>query len=320
MPDPTPVIIDTDPGIDDAMAILFAARSKAIELLGLTTTFGNARLDQTTRNALLLRDRFELGCPVHQGAAAPLVVPMDPPADFVHGADGLGEAGFEPPPLPADAGDAIQFLIDSARARPGEITLIAVGRLTNLALALARAPDIESKFRSIVIMGGSINRSGVGGNVTPVAEANIHGDPHAADRVFRASWPLTMVGLDVTMRTVMTPAQVEHLRERGGDAGDFIARITRFYEAFYRSSHGVPGFAVHDSSAVARVVAPELFNVESGGLRVITDGPAYGQTVLVPQHRGWADEHWMNLPSHDVCVDVNADAVLELYLDTLIDG
>ncbi|MEM7221225.1 MAG: nucleoside hydrolase [Pseudomonadota bacterium] len=317
---PNKIIIDTDPGIDDAMALLFAARAPQIDLVGITTTFGNALIDQTTRNAHYLNERFDLGAPVHTGAARPLFADLDPPADFVHGSDGLGQAGLVIPDVAGDAGDGVQFLIDQLRAHPGEITVVAIGRLTNLALALARAPDIVDLVKSVVIMGGALGRGGFGGNVTPVAEANVIGDPHAADRVLRAAWPVVMVGLDVTMQTVMMQGLVEDLRDNGGETGEFIYAITRFYQKFYKDNHGLEGFAVHDSSAVAYLLAPDLFKTEAGGLRVMTEGLAYGQTVLAPAGKTYPIPGWQDLQEQHACVDVRADAVLDLIMTTLLDA
>lgn len=317
---PQKIIIDTDPGIDDAMALLFAHRAPSIELVGITTTYGNATIEQTTRNANYLVDRFGLDCPVHMGSGRPLFADPEPPADFVHGSDGLGEAGLVIPKLSDDGGDAVAFLIDTLRANPGEITIVAVGRMTNLALALSRAPEIVSLVKAVVIMGGALGRGGFGGNVTPCAEANIIGDPHAADRVLRAAWPVTMVGLDVTMKTVMTPSRIDELKRRGGETGEFLHAISRFYQAFYTNNHGLEGFAVHDSSAVAYVLAPELFTTEAGGLRVVTEGIAYGQTLLAPAGKSYHLPVWQGLAEQQACVDVNADGVLDLYMSTLLDA
>jgi len=245
------VIFDTDPGVDDAMALLFLHYAREVELVGITTTFGNGRIDTTTWNALYLTERFGIDAPVASGPATPLVGPAPPPTDFVHGANGLGDVplpttlGRKPDPRPAH-----RFIIDMVRAHPGEITIVAVGRMTNLALALREDPAIAGLVRAIVIMGGAFGHNGFHGNVTPVAEANIHGDPLAADEVFGGTWPITVVGLDVTQRTQMTTDYLEALAKDGGEAGQFIWDITRFYVAFHHAA-GVPNMFVHDSSADA---------------------------------------------------------------------
>ncbi len=309
------VVFDTDPGVDDAMALLFAHASPEIELVGITTTFGNASVEQTTRNALLIADRFGIACPVHRGAAAPLVGTADPPPDFVHGRDGLGEAGFEPSPR-QPSGDAAAFLVDTIRTHPHEITVVAVGRMTNLARALELDSGIATLVKGIVVMGGAFGRDGHGGNVTPCAEANMHGDAHAADRVMTAPWPLTLVPLDVTHQTRMAPAILETLAVRGGEAGAFIERIARFYRAFYARTGAGDAFPVHDSSAVACLLAPGLYRRETGAVRVVTEGIARGQTLFAQAERFYALDDWQGLPMREVCFGVDADAVLELWLET----
>lgn len=201
------VIFDTDPGIDDAMALLLLARHPDIELLGITTVFGNSGIDTVTRNALFLKDRFGLSAPVARGAGHAIDdVAVPQAAHFVHGENGLGNIAL-PATLQAtpDARPAHQLLIDLIHQQPGEITLIAVGRMTNLALALRAAPDIARLVKQVVVMGGAFGRNGHTGNVTPVAEANIIGDPVAADIAFGASWPVVIVGLDVTKEVTNDP-------------------------------------------------------------------------------------------------------------------
>ena len=307
------VLFDTDPGIDDAMALLFAHFSPSIELVGVTTTFGNAAIETTTRNAQYLVDTFAVGCPVHQGAAVPLQLELDDPPTFVHGVDGLGDAGVPVPPL-RPTGDAVDFIIDTLRRRPGEITIVAVGRMTNLAAALARAPEVAALVKGVVIMGGALGRNGFTGNITSTAEANIYGDPHAAARVMAAPWPVIMVGLDVTMQTIMRAERVQDLARQAGDVGEFLQRISAHYLNFYRSERGVDGFPIHDSSALAYLLAPELFHLAAGPIAVATAGDTMGQTVL--KDRASAD----NLPEQAACVAVQADAVVDLYMDTLINA
>lgn len=311
------IIFDTDPGIDDAMALLFAHRSPAIELLGITTTFGNATIDQTTRNALFLVDRFGIDAPVHRGAAEPLVGEADPPPDFVHGRDGLGDTGV-PRPDVEPSGDAAAFIVDCARARPGEVTVVAIGRMTNLAAALELEPALGSLLRQVVVMGGAFGRDGIAGNVTPCAEANIFGDPVAADRVMTAAWPLTLVPLDVTMKTRMAPERMAAVAEQGGEEGALVAAMARFYQAFYERTSGDVAFPVHDSSAIACLLAPSLYGQETGGVRVVTEGIARGQTLFAPAGRFYAHDDWEGLPERRICVDVDGDAVLDLWQETVL--
>jgi len=314
----TKIIFDTDPGIDDAMALLFAHYAPEIDVVGITTVLGNASLDNVTRNALHICERFDISAPVHKGAAAPLLIASDEPPAFVHGDDGLGNINPDTPRNQHASASAAQFIVDQVLQHPHEITLVAVGRLTNLALALRLNPEIIGLVKEVVIMGGALGTNEHTGNVTPVAEANIYGDPHAADIVLTANWPLTLVGLDVTMTCVMQQAQMRHLRERAGAAGQFIWDISRHYEDYYHRTRGVKGFPVHDSCAIAYVLEPDLFKVRNGAIRVVTEGISIGQTIMVPGGRLFPPGDWHNVPESGGCVEVNSEALLELYDSVLL--
>src|ERR1700744_4459051 len=217
------VIYDTDPGVDDAMALVFQALHPDIELLGITSVFGNATIDTTTHNALYLRSRFAPGVPVARGAAAPLSRQAPAPLGWIHGDNGLGNIDLgKTNDTALDPRPAHRFIIDTVRAHPGEVTLIAVGPMTNLALALAEDPGIARLVNRVVIMGGAFGVHGMHGNVSPAAEANIFNDPHSADQVLGAPWPLTVVGLDVTQRTIMSAAYLAKLRDEAGEDGQFV--------------------------------------------------------------------------------------------------
>lgn len=311
------VIFDTDPGIDDAMALLFLAASPEVELIGITTTFGNGTIETTTRNALYLAQRFGIEAPVARGAGAPLVgAPADPP-DFVHGGNGLGEVALpesiarEPDPRPAH-----KLIIDLVRANPGEVEIVAVGRMTNLALALREDPAIAALVKQVVIMGGAFGVNGVLGNVTPAAEANIWGDPLAADEVTGASWPLTMVGLDVTQQTRMPTPYLRALANEAGEMGQFIWEISRFYEDFHLKG-GVDSIFVHDSSAVAFLLSPDLFQTRRGAIRVVSEGLAFGMTIQKPADVVYPPGDWDGRPEHRICVSVDPDGLRRLYRSTL---
>ena len=312
------VIFDTDPGIDDAMALLFIHLHESLDLLGITTCLGNADIETTTRNALYLKQRFHIAAPVAKGAAQPLKGPTTRPAPkHIHGDNGLGNV-----PLPetitakADPRPAWQFIVDTVRAHPHEVTLIAVGRMTNLALALRHEPGIAKLVKAVSIMGGAFGGNGHTGNVSPVAEANIHGDPDAADEVMTAPWPVTVVGLDVTHETVMTPAYLRRLGDEGGEYGQFMWDISRHYEKFYRDAMGHEGIACHDSLAVAYVIDPTLFLTRRGPVRVATDGIAVGQTIQHHQRRKFPDSPWDGRPAQTVAVGIDSARFLDMYLDT----
>ena len=315
------VIYDTDPGVDDAMALLFQVRHPDIELLGVTSVFGNGTIETTTRNALYLTGQFAPHVPVARGAGAPLVREAPGPLPFIHGHNGVGDI-----PVPAD--DALggkldprpahRFIIDTVRAHPGEVTLVAVGPMTNLTLALAEDPEIAGLVRQVVIMGGAFGYHGILGNVSPASEANIFNDPHAADQVFNAAWPLAIVGLDVTERTIMSAAYLAELRDAGGSDGQFLWDVSRVYHAFHLKSEGLDGIFVHDSSAVAYLVRPDLYTTRSGPVRVLTEGLAIGQTIQKPAGMPVPNAAWDDRPAMTVCIDVDAPGMLELYRATIV--
>src|SRR3569833_2813008 len=206
-----------------------------------------------------------------------------PPVTFAHGDNGLGNIPIPAITATADPRPAAQLIIDLVRANPHEITIIAVGRMTNLAEAIARDPGIVPLVKAVSVMGGAFGRNGHFGNVTPVAEANIIGDAPAADIVFGANWPMTIVGLDVTHESVLTDEYVSALARDAGRDGAFLWEVSRFYAKFYTSSKQfLNGFAEHDSSAVAAALHPQFFTYEVGAVRVVPDGIARGQTILRP--------------------------------------
>jgi inosine-uridine nucleoside N-ribohydrolase len=313
----TDVIFDTDPGIDDAMALYLLARHPAIRLRAVTTVFGNAAVTTTTRNARGLAGLFGLqGLPVAAGAARALNATEEPHyPDFVHGGDGLGgladQAG---PAVPLDPRPAHQLICDMVNAEPGKITLIAVGPLTNLALALRHDPSITTKVRQVIIMGGAFGTRGHGGNVTPVAEANIICDPLAADAVFTAAWPVVLVGLDVTHEVVMSENFLSRLQGRGGPVGDFFWQVSRHYQRFYQGAAGIEGIYSHDASAVVYAIEPGAFTTRSGPVRVVTEGLAIGQTIQDHRNLGHGrPTAWSGMPSQQVCIGVDAGRVLSIF-------
>jgi inosine-uridine nucleoside N-ribohydrolase len=315
------VIFDTDPGVDDAMALLFLHRHPEIDLLGVTTVFGNASIELTTRNAQFLHKEWGIEAPIAKGAGKtldPLRVEQHSPT-IVHGEDGLGNIGV---PLeidwPLDPREASQFIIDTIRANPGEITILAVGRMTNLALALQADPDIAGLTKQVVIMGGAFD---VNGNVTPAAEANIHGDPDAADLVFTAPWNVVAFGLDVTMKTMMSSDDMAEMAKGGDKALTLLSDLSQFYIDFYRQGAGLDGMAIHDSCACVYLVAPELFKLRSGPVRVVCGGIADGETIQAPDTgRRFVDSPWDCKPSQQVAVSVEPNKVLEVIRVALTEG
>lgn len=312
------VIFDTDPGIDDAMALLYLSKLPEIDLLGITTVVGNADIATTTRNALFLRECFGLSAPVIRGAGETLDGVSKPEPVIVHGLNGLGDIAIpevgETGLLP---GDAAQFIIDTLRAHPGEVTIIAVGRMTNLALALRRDPAIAGLANQVVIMGGAFGYAGRSGNITPAAEANIHGDPVAADEVFAAEWPVVVVGLDVTHDIILDTDYLADLAARAGANGELLRQMSDHYARFYQDIMGLAGVVGHDLLAVTYALRPHWFATRSGPICVVCDGIATGQTIQMPASRKGGHPHWADRPAHLICTSVDAQAVLEHYRETV---
>ncbi|WP_114970418.1 nucleoside hydrolase [Rhodoferax ferrireducens] len=318
-----PVIYDTDPGVDDAMALYFALAHPAIEVLGITTTFGNVTVEQAATNALYLSAIAGKNVPVTKGVATPWCRPPGVPPAHIHGVDGLGNL---PQRVPVDRSldprSSAQFIVDMARARPGEITLVAVGPLGNLSLALKLEPNLPQLLREVIVMGGTILEPG---NVSPVAEANIWNDPHAADQVFTAGWKLTMVGLDVTHRVILPVALFKKIADHHQHvATDTLHHAVGFYAGHYGSLYPhvaeIHGCFAHDLLAFIYLVNPELFSLERGRIRVATQGLALGQTIMkrkeladYPQ-AGWGKD----VPVTQVCMEVQAEACNAVCEKTLM--
>jgi inosine-uridine nucleoside N-ribohydrolase len=291
-----PIVIDCDPGHDDAMAILLALASPEVELIGVTTVAGNQTLDKTTRNALVT---LEIGgrsdIPVAAGADAPLHRKLRTAA-HVH-----GETGLDGPELPEPSARAVD-------ADPGEwlqpgVVLVATAPLTNVARWLERGIRPER----IVWMGGAIGE----GNVTPAAEFNAFVDPEAAADVFASGIPIAMVGLDVTHKALFTRAHAERLRD-AGRAGRFVAELSDFFQGFHERSYGFGGSPIHDAMAVAHVIDPTLLTTRHVNVAVETSSELCdGRTVV--DLRGVTGRE----PNADVGVDVDADRFLELLVSRI---
>lgn len=275
---PERILIDTDPGVDDAMAILLALASPEVQVEGLTVVFGNSGdVNLLGRNAcaiLELAGRADI--PVAVGATNPLVRAYHGRGSSVHGGNGLGDVALPTPAkTPADQ-SAAHFIIDKCVSNPGEITLVTLGPLTNIGLALRIRPDLPRYVRRLVMMGGAVTAPG---NVNPVAEANVHNDPEAARLVFNAGWEITMAGLDVTTQVHMDDEYLATVRELGNRAGQFVWEITRFYIAAYHR-FGYEDMMVHDSCALMAIIRPEFFTSKFVYVDVETSGElTRGQTI-----------------------------------------
>ncbi len=293
---PLPVIVDCDPGHDDAIALLIAARHT--NLLGITTVAGNAPLARTTRNAIIVRDMLGIDVPVHSGAERPLVVPPVH-ADYVHGESGMDGADLPEPSGPPDSTDAVGFIIDTCRATEG-VWLVPTGPLTNIALALRAAPDLADRIAGISLMGG-----GSFGNRTPAAEFNLWCDPEAAAMVFDYGRRLIMTGLDVTHRFQATPARIDAIRALPGRFAAAVADLLVFFSDTYVSRHdNMQGAAVHDPLAVLALTHPDLFTWRDAHVLVEVSGRlTRGMTVI--DNRGLIERR---TPNCSMLTDVDADA------------
>jgi inosine-uridine nucleoside N-ribohydrolase len=268
-----PIILDCDPGHDDAIALVVAARHTNI--LGITTVAGNAPLESTTQNAIVVRDLMGIDAPVHAGANRPLVAPPRH-ASYVHGESGLDGAQLPPPSGPPASRDAIGFIIETVRSNDG-VWLVPTGPLTNIALALRSAPDIASRIAGISFMGG-----GLFGNRTPTAEFNIWADPEAAAIVIGYGGPLIMAGLDVTYQLQATPERIDQVRQLPGRLAATLADLLTFFSDTYSRRHeNIRGGAVHDPLAVMALTHPDLFTRSFSHVDIETAGEhTRGMTVI----------------------------------------
>ena len=297
-----PIFLDCDPGHDDAIALLLALASPEVELLGVTTVHGNQTLDKTTDNALRVLELVgRSDIPVARGADQPLL------RDLYVAAHVHGESGLDGPELPAATAEpvdepAIDFV--AGRIRPGTV-FVAVGPLTNIALYLEAHGT--ANLDRIVLMGGAIAE----GNMTPAAEFNIWADPEAAHRVFHSGLPVTMIGLDVTHKALLTPAWLDRFRA-AGLIGTFVAELVVFFKRYHAETYGWDGAPIHDAVAVAQLLRPSLVRTEHRNVEIEVDSElCRGRTVVDLWQRT------QRVPNADVGVDVDSDAFFELLLERI---
>ena len=300
------IILDCDPGPDDAIAIMAAARYG--ELLGITTVSGNVDLERTTRNALITCQVAGVDVPVHAGAARPLVAERRH-AQFIHGESGLDGPRLPPLERSGTSDDAVRFIIDTVRSRE-EVWLVAVGPLTNVALALRSAPDIAGRVAGISIMGGGL----AFGNVTPAAEFNIFADPEAAAVVFEAPMRRIMAPLDLTHQLLIDEGAIASFRDAGTVAASFAADMLDYYtDAYARAFTGRKEGALHDPCAVLALTHPELFAREALYVTVETRGE-HTRGMTLADRRGVRSEL---APNTEVLTQIDAAAALELLITSV---
>jgi len=303
-----PVLIDCDPGQDDAVMLMLAMASPELDILGITTVGGNVPLARTQANARRIRDLMgRPGIPVHAGCDRPLVRPLVTAA-HVHGETGLRGLDLPEPAAPLAPAHAVDFIVETLRARD-DVVLCPTGPLTNVALALAKAPDIAGRVRRIVLMGGAV----AGGNVTPVAEYNVFADPEAADVVFRSGAPITMIGLDCTHRALLGPRELARLRLSRSAAARATLALFDHPSAWDPPRYGGrQGLPVHDACVVGYLLAPGSFAGRECHVAIETSSRlTLGQTVV-----DWHGRHG-SASNATVIGDVHATAFLDDLVERL---
>ncbi|MFS7938705.1 putative inosine nucleosidase [Helianthus anomalus] len=286
MAEPKKIIIDTDPGIDDVMAIFLALRSPEVNVIGLTTIYGNVYTTLATRNALhLLEVAGRTDIPVAEGSHVSYVKATKlRVADFVHGVDGLGNQNFPQPKSKPIEKSAAEYLVEQARLYPGEITLVALGPLTNIALAIELDPAFTKNIGQIVLLGGAFL---VNGNVNPASEANIFGDPEAADIVFTCGADVLAIGLNVTHQVILTDHDRDILAESNGIFAKYLSKILEFYFSYHRDAYNMKGVYLHDPTAILAAVNPSLMTYTEGVVRVQTSGITRGLSLFFNKQKRW---------------------------------
>jgi inosine-uridine nucleoside N-ribohydrolase len=318
---PQKIIIDTDPGVDDAMAIQFALNSPELEVIGLTTVYGNVNLELCTINALRLLDLANRpDIPLSKGAGRPLKRPFGGGVAFVHGDDGQGNVFRPESELKPINQSAEDFIIEQVKKYPNEIILVSFGPLTNLALALQKAPEIQNLVKELVIMGGN---AFCPGNASATAEANILNDPEAADMVLGANWPMTMIGLDVTESTLLTSKAAQEIRAASdSELNQFVSDAYVFYEKFNTTNNKIDGSFLHDSSVIAYLIDNTIFTGEKYPVKVETkDARSLGKTwPFIGDAEALArpgSEPWRGRPAINVMLTVDNDRLVKLLKSRL---
>jgi inosine-uridine nucleoside N-ribohydrolase len=311
------LVIDTDPGIDDALALFFALASPEVQLEAVTTVSGNVSVEMTTRNALALLELAGRGeVPVARGADRPLLREAVY-AEYVHGRNGVGDVALPEPQREPSALHAVEMIIQTVLGAPGEVTLVALGPLTNLALAVRREPRIAELVREVVIMGGALR---VPGNVSPAAEFNIYVDPHAAHIVLHAGWPIRLVSLDVTNQTVMTREQFATLAETGHPVTRCIREMTDFYYREFAEPRGSDVFSLHDPLCLAAAIHPDLIEWRRAHVDVELSGTlTSGATIAYFEQAEDLDPALADARKPNVLASTGVDRerFVTLYMETL---
>ena len=309
------IIIDTDPGIDDTMAIYFALNSNVLDVIGITTVYGNTSNTQGTENALrILEIAKRDDIPVHTGASKPLTTEYLGKGEVVHGKDGQGNSNLVVPQTKESNLTAVEYLKNQINQFPGEITLVPIGPLTNIAQLIIEYPDIDQKIAEIVLMGGNALSQG---NASPAAEANIRNDPEAANTVFSSNTLITMVGLDVTNEVFMDDNTIQEITDSGSKETDHLKIILPHYVEFLSKFYNKKGMPIHDSSAIAYLVDKNLFKTISFPIVVETEGISRGKTWMGTSKTEDINDPWANRVNVNICIEVDSEKTIELIKTTL---
>jgi purine nucleosidase len=306
---PIPVLIDCDPGIDDALALLLAAASPELDIVAVTVVAGNSTVEHGAHNAravLALAGRTDV--PVAQGCAAPLVKPLVT-APETHGPTGMGYARLPVPAHPVEPGHAVQALIEQAERHAGALTVVAIGPLTNLAIALRLQPRLVTQIAHCIVMGGAIRHQG---NVTMGAEYNVWVDPHAAHIVLHSGLPVTLVPLDVTYQCLFTSDHARELLRAGSRVARFVDDATRFYIEFHRAYQNIDGCAINDALALALAFQPDLVHTKRLFVDVDTNDSLSHATTFA--------DFWNTTqkpPNADVALEVDNERFMRLFGERL---
>ncbi|TYP71976.1 nucleoside hydrolase [Paenibacillus methanolicus] len=306
------IILDVDTGIDDSLAIAYAVHSPELDILGVTTCFGNVSVEEATRNTLVVLEKLDSTALVIPGAGKPLFRgPTKGSTVEVHGEDGLGGVLESEPTRQAERGHAARFMREQARKHPKQVRIVTVGPLTNLAMAIMQDPEFAGLVDNVIVMGGAVT---VPGNVTPHAEANIFADPEAAEYVFRSGIPITLVGLDVTMQTLLPLTEVRAWRNSGTQLADFLAGMTEFYIGAYQQMYpGIEGCALHDPLAVGVAIDPSFVSAVPMHVQVDVEGIlSYARTVGDLRSKPAAE------PNVKVCIGVDAERFRKHFLSRVL--
>lgn len=304
------IILDVDPGIDDAMAIALASKWPNVELLGLTTVAGNLSLEKTTSNAGKILNLLGEKCKVYSGMSEPLVRKLHT-AEHIHGPTGLGYADLPEVKEYISPKHAVDFIIEQVNKYPGEVRIIAVGPLTNIAVAIKKDPSLVDKVNGIYVMGGAVFTQG---NVTPAAEFNIYADPESAQIVFNCGAEVTLVGLDVTLKALLTREHLDILQLKGGKLGQSIADMTKFYLERYKDHNKLAGCALHDPLAVGVALDETLVEKELIYVAVETAGEYTRGATIGDTHGRFGHK-----PNIYVCTEIDSERFLRMFMDILLE-